>query len=60
VKALQKELEKAHLDEQKLREQLSEAKQKLEMARGQLGKTEAQAALGVLPNMGQYYALIKV
>ncbi|MFZ2168174.1 MAG: caspase family protein, partial [Methylococcaceae bacterium] len=58
VKALQKELEKAHLDEQKLREQLSDAKQKLEMARGQLGKTKAHAALGVMPKTGQYYALI--
>jgi hypothetical protein len=58
VKALQKELEEARLGEQKLREQLSVSQQKLEATRGQLNKTETHIALGVMPNMGQYYALI--
>ncbi len=58
LKVLKQELDEALLGEKKLREQLSDSQQQLEADRNQLTKTETHAAVGVMPNMGQYYALI--
>jgi hypothetical protein len=58
VKALQQALKEARLDEQKLRGQLLESQQKLEGTLKQPDKTEAEVALGAMPNMGRYFALI--
>lgn len=58
LKALKKELEKADLEQQNLRKQLFDAEQQLEATRGRLTKTKTHAALGTMPKMGRYYALI--
>jgi hypothetical protein len=58
LKDVQKELEETSLREQKLRQQIADSQQELLIYRGKLGKTENSAALGDMPNMGNFYALI--
>jgi len=58
VKKLQDELAQSRLRENAVQQQLSDARQKLGTFRNQLTRAETQVALGKVPDMGKYYALI--